>query len=183
MTDQPRDWDKELADIDRVIEKTGGRPGGQAGGTPALPAPPGGAPARVPVAATPEAPRRSVAVTWFWVVLSVVLAAALPLWPYGKQCGLQFFFYLGAIVLAFLAGAAGAVSSWATRSGLAHILSLLVVLWSGAMGAREVLPRIGYAAQTKTWLCPSAPEPAPTGTPAPGGTGSPSESPSPSVSP
>ena len=99
--------------------------------------------------------------TWFWVVLALLLAVALPLWPYGNECGLQFFFYLGATTLALLAGAAGAVSSWAARRGLAHLFSLLVVVWAGAMGAREVLPRVGYAAQSKTWLCPATPEPAP----------------------
>jgi hypothetical protein len=160
MTEQPRDWDKELADIDRVIDKQGAdaapRPG-----SPALP-PAAGSPARAAAPVSPAAgAKRSVAITWFWTVLAVVLAAALPLWPYGKECGLQLFFYLGATTLALLAGIAGAVWAWATRSGLAQVLSLLMVLWSGAMGAREVLPRTGYAAQSKTWLCPATPEPAP----------------------
>jgi hypothetical protein len=146
MTDQPHDWDKELAEIDRVIEKGPG---------------PAGTPARLPAPGSPPVAKGSVAMTWFWVVLALLLAVALPLWPYGKECGLQFFFYLGAATLALLAGAAGAVSSWAARRGLAHVLSLLVVVWAGAMGAREVLPRTGYTAQSKTWLCPAAPEPAP----------------------
>jgi hypothetical protein len=146
MTEPPRDWNRELADIDRVIDKGPG---------------PVGTPARLPAPGAAPAVRGSVARTWFWVVLALLLAVALPLWPYGKECGLQFFFYLGATTLALLAGLAGAVSSWATRSGLAQVLSLLVVLWSSAMGAREVLPRIGYAAQSKMWLCPAAPEPAP----------------------
>jgi hypothetical protein len=146
MTEQPHDWDKELAEIDRVIEKGPG---------------PAGTPARLPSPGSPPVAKGSVAMTWFWVVLALLLAVALPLWPYGKECGLQFFFYLGATTLALLAGAAGAVSSWAARRGLAHVLSLLVVVWAGAMGAREVLPRTGYAAHTKTWLCPATPEPAP----------------------
>ena len=103
--------------------------------------------------------------TWFWVALAVLLAAALPLWPYGKSCGLQLFFYLGAAALAFLAGATGAVNSWRTRRGLAHLVSLLVAVFAAVMAAREVLPRTGYAAQSQLWLCPSAPEPQP---PAPG---------------
>jgi hypothetical protein len=146
MTEPPRDWDRELADIDRVIDKGPG---------------PVGTPARLPAPGSPPVVRGSVARTWFWVVLALLLAVALPLWPYGKACGLQFFFYLGAATLALLAGGAGAVSSWATRRGLAHVLSLLVVVWAGAMGAREVLPRVGYAAQSKPWLCPATPEPAP----------------------
>ncbi len=147
MTEQPRNWDKELADIDRVIDKEGTGPA-------ALPA-------RVPAAAPTAVAKRSVARTWFWAALALLLAIALPIWPYGKECGLQLFFYLGAATLALLAGAAGAVASWGTRSALAHVLSLLVILLSSAMGAREILPRIGYAAQAKTWLCPSTPEPAP----------------------
>jgi hypothetical protein len=151
MTEQPRDWDRELADIDRVIDKT---------------PPPAGMPARLPSSGAPPAttgfvPKGSVAMTWFWAVLALLLAVALPLWPYGKECGLQLFFYLGATSLALLAGAAGAVSSWATRRGLAHVLSLSVVVWAGALGAREILPRTGYAAQSKPWLCPAQPEPAP----------------------
>jgi len=146
MTEPPRDWDRELADIDQVIEKGPG---------------PAGTPARLPAPGSPPVVKSSLAMTWFWVVLALLLALALPLWPYGKECGLQFFFYLGAATLALLAGGAGAVSSWAARRGLAHVLSLLVVVWAGAMGAREVLPRVGYAAQSKTWLCPATPEPAP----------------------
>lgn len=160
MTEPPRDWDKELAEIDRAIDK-GGPPPGAAGRVPALPPGPAGRPARVPAAGAPAVARRSVAMTWFWVVLALLLAAALPLWPYGNQCGLQLFFYLGAAALALLAGAAGAVSSWATHRGLAHVLSLLVVIWAGVMGAREVLPRVGYAGETRVWLCPATPEPAP----------------------
>jgi hypothetical protein len=171
---EPRNWDKELADIDKVIEKHGSEAPSQRG-SPALPAPQSRAPA-APLAG--DGRRGSVTRTWFWTVLALLLGVALPIWPYGKECGLQFFFFLGAATLALLAGLAGAVAAWSTRSGLAHVLSLLVVIWSGAMGAREVLPRIGYAAQAKTWLCPSVPEAAPPGppageTPPPVGTGQP----------
>jgi hypothetical protein len=169
MTEPPRDWDKELADIDRVIQKHGAAP---SSGSPALPPAATSAPtARVPSAAEPTLARGSIAMTWFWVALAVLLAAALPLWPYGKGCGLQLFFYLGAATLALLAGTAGAVNSWRSRSGLAHVISLVVVVFAGVMGAREVLPRTGYAAEAQTWLCPASPEPAPPGTTAPAPTG------------
>ena len=169
MTEPPRDWDKELADIDRVIQKHGAAP---SSGPPALPPAATPAPtARAPSAAGPMLARGSIAMTWFWVALAVLLAAALPLWPYGKGCGLQLFFYLGAATLALLAGAAGAVNSWRSRRGLAHVISLVVVVFAGVMGAREVLPRTGYAAEAQAWLCPASPEPAPPGTTAPAPTG------------
>jgi hypothetical protein len=158
MTEQRRDWDKELADIDRVIEKEGPAPGGVPAALP--PGAPAGSGSRLPAPAGTAPARSSVAMTWFWVMLAVLLAAALPLWPYGKTCGLQLFFYLGAGGLALLAGIAGALHSWRTRRGVAHLLSLLAVVVVGVMGAREVLPRAGYAAESRTWLCPSAPEPA-----------------------
>lgn len=166
MTEQPRNWDKELADIDRVIEKQGAP-----APPPALP--PGTAPPapRAPSPTEPAIARGSVAMAWFWMALAVLLAAALPLWPYGKSCGLQLFFYLGAAALALLAGAAGAVNSWRTRRGLAHVISLLVIVFAGVMAAREVLPRVGYAAESEIWLCPSGPEPAPPATTPPGPSG------------
>jgi hypothetical protein len=170
MTEQPRNWDKELADIDRAIEKQGAS--APPGAPPALPS--GGVSSPAPRAAAPAVPavaRGSVARAWFWMALAVLLAAALPLWPYGKSCGLQLFFYLGAAALALLAGAAGAINGWRTRRGLAHLISLLVVVFAGVMAAREILPRIGYAAESQTWFCPSVPEPAPPATTAPGPNG------------
>jgi hypothetical protein len=161
MTEQPRDWDKELADIDRVIERSGSGAGGQGGSPAALP--PGASlpPSRVAAPVGPSTARGSVARTWFLVVLALLLAVALPIWPYGKECGLQLFFYLGADALTLLAAGAGAVASWGARRGLPHTLALLVMLWAGVLGAREVLPRTGYTAEAKPWLCPATPEPAP----------------------
>jgi hypothetical protein len=153
MSDQPRDWDRELADIDRLVAKQGGVP---TGGTTPAPASPRG-----PLATGP-APvrRRSVALTWFWVGLAVALAAALLLWPYQKACGLQLFFFLGAAGITLIAGFLGAINSWAHRRGFALVLSLLVILRAGIVGARELLPRVGYAKAAQTWTCVIAPAPA-----------------------
>jgi hypothetical protein len=148
MSDQPRDWDRELADIDRTIAKQGSAPGG-------LPAPAG------PGAGLPAGPapvrRRSVALTWFWVALALVLGVALAIWPYQRACGLQLFFYLGAIGVTGLVGLLGALASWSHRRGFAHMVSLAVMLWAAAAAAREVLPRVGYAAAARTWMCEAAP--------------------------
>ncbi len=153
MTEQPRDWDKELAKIDRVLAK-------QSSTTPPLaPGRPGGAPATTPAPTR----GRSVALTWFWVVLGVALAVALPIWPYEKACGLRLFFFIGAIGITGIVGVLAALASWAHRRGFAHVLSLIIVGWASVLAAREVLPRIGYAKQNATWMCaaePTAPQPA-----------------------
>ena len=139
MTEQPRNWDKELSDIDKVIAKQ------------PAPAPAGERPAVTP----PQ--RRFVALAWFWTALAVILAVALPLWPNDKSCGLRLVFYLGAAGIALLMGMLGALSSWAYRRGLAHLLSLLAIVWAGVMAAREILPRTGYARQELRWTCPETP--------------------------
>jgi|GEM_PF-1819135 len=173
--DQPRDWDRELAAIDKVIAKQGSGGGtgeagpGQGGGAvPARTSPPPG-PDRVPVAPPEPTRRRSAAVAWFWTVLALALAVALPLWPYPKDCGLQLFFFLGATGLTIIAGIVGALETWANHRGFAHLLCLLVLLWAGVVGASEALPRSGYAKETRPWLCPATPTPtpAPAATPAP----------------
>jgi hypothetical protein len=154
MTEQPRNWDKELADIDKVIAKQ-----------PApAPAPAPGAGAGKP--STP-ARRRFVALAWFWTGLAIILAVALPLWPNDKSCGLRLVFYLGAAGIGMLMGVLGALASWSYRRGLAFVLSLVAILWAGVMATREILPRVGYAKQELHWTCPeeppaTAPAPAPT---------------------
>ena len=152
MTEQPRNWDKELSDIDKVIARQ-----------------PASAPAPPPGAGKAPTPgqRRFVALTWFWTGLAIVLAVALPLWPNDKSCGLRLVFYLGAAGIALLMGVLGALASWSYRRGLAFVLSLMAILWAGVMAAREILPRVGYAKQELHWTCPeeppaAVPAPAPT---------------------
>ena len=146
MTEQPRDWDKELADIDRAITKQ----------------PQSGTPAGSPTQ------RRFVALTWFWTGLAIVLAVALAVWPYDKNCGLRIIFFLGAGGIALLAGILGALASWAHHRGLAHFLSLLVIVWAGVMVVREILPRVGYTKESRDWTCPPPP-PVPDPAPQPSG--------------
>ncbi|HYC32024.1 MAG TPA: hypothetical protein VEB59_07010 [Gemmatimonadales bacterium] len=148
MTEQPRNWDRELADIDKAIDKHGSVP----------------APVPAPVPRGPAPARGSVAITWLWVLFAVALAVALPLWPYQRACGLQAFFFLGAAGVTVVVGGLAALSSWANRRGFAHVLSLLVVAWGVIVAAREILPRTGYAREARTWTCPA---PAPTTQPAP----------------
>jgi hypothetical protein len=179
VTDQQRNWDKEMADIDRVIQEQGS---GVAGGPVAAPGPRPGAPPSSPAPAR----RGSVAITWLWVVLAVALAVALPLWPYQRTCGLQTIFFLGATGITAIVGGLAAASSWVNRRGLAHVVSLLVIAWAAAVAASEVLPRVGYARETRTWTCAATPVPAGAaaqpqgGSPQPGG-GQPTPSAAPST--
>jgi hypothetical protein len=143
---EPRNWDREMADIDKAIAKN------------TLPAGSPPAPtsrASVPVGAPVR--RRSVALTWFWVLLALALAAALPLWPYERSCGLRLTFFLGAAGVTGLIGLLGALASWSHRRGLAHVLSLLVIVWAAVVGLREILPRVGYARVARTWTCEVVP--------------------------
>jgi hypothetical protein len=152
MTEPPRDWDRELADIDKAMAKQ------QPAVTP--PVHSGGA--------RPAGSRRFVALTWFWTGLAILLAVALLLWPYDRNCGIRLIFFLGAGGLALLAGVIGAVNSWSHHRGLAHLLSLLVIAWAAVMVLREVLPRTGYAKESRDWTCPAA-APAPNPAPQPSG--------------
>jgi hypothetical protein len=150
MSPEQRDWDKELAEIDKVIARSP-----QAG----LPPAPASAP--VPAAqgqslpaAAPVRSRKATAATWFQVILGGLLAIGMTQWPYAHGCGIKLFLYMGAAALVVVAGVWGAVSSWRRHMGLAHTLALVVTLWGLVLVAREVLPRIGYAAEASTWMCP-----------------------------
>ena len=159
----PRDWDKELAQIDKLIATGGAGAGAQvpaAAGGAAQPAPRA---ARAP--ALPEgAPRRGVFFTWLRLLLGLALGVAITQWPYVRGCGLPLFGYLVAVAGVIVAGLWSAVSSWRSRSAFAHGLSIALFCWGGVLAAREVLPRIGYARTTATWFCPAdrgkAPAPA-----------------------
>jgi hypothetical protein len=141
MTEQPRDWDREMANIDRAIAKQ----------------PPAGS-GPVPAGQTPSPPlKRFVALTWFWTGLALLLGVALLLWPYDRNCGIRLIFFIGAGGLALLAGVIGALNSWNSRSGLAHFVSLLLIVWAGVMVVREILPRTGYTKTSRDWTCPQNP--------------------------
>lgn len=141
MSDAPRDWDKEMAAIDKAMAKAPAALPGQA-----VPA------TRAPAAVTVT--RKAAFATWLRVLLGLTLAAGMTQWPYANECGLGLFIYLGAAATVVVAGVWSAISSWYRRLGWAHTLSLLVVLWGGYLAAHEVLPRIGYAKHLAYWTCP-----------------------------
>lgn len=153
MTDEkPRDWDRELAEIDKVIASGHGQSGEAAkriaGGAPPPPV------ARRPLApAVSGTPERTWSV-WLRVFLVLALAAAMPFYPYYYVCGTKLFLYMGAAGIVVIGGIWGAISSWRRRMGMAHTLSLLALLWGLGLVVAEVLLRMGYASQALNWMCP-----------------------------
>lgn len=147
----PRDWDKEMAEIDKVIAKAPAQVPAKAGGGGQAPAP---RPQSSGPAPAPSSSGKAVLGTWIKVLLGAVLAGAMTQWPYANACGLGLFIYLGAAGVVVVAGVWGALSSWNRRMGFAHVVSLLVTLWGLALVAAVALPRMAYTRPAQTWFCP-----------------------------
>ena len=151
MTGPPRDWDKEMAEIDKIIAKqpatVAGKPVPAASGAPAAPARQGAAP-------LPVARGRTALTGWVRVLLGVAVAIGVAQWPYAHACGVPLYGYLAAAGGVVLAGLWGAVTSWRRRMAMAHVLSLIVTLWGGVLAGKAFLDRSDYARHPATWACP-----------------------------
>jgi hypothetical protein len=90
---------------------------------------------------------------WARVLLGIGLGAVMTQWPYPHGCGLALAGYLGAIGIVMLSGAWIAFESWKLRSGVPHILSLILFYWGIVLAAEQLLPRVGYAATAAGWGC------------------------------
>jgi hypothetical protein len=91
------------------------------------------------------------------LLLAVALGVGMVFWPYASRCGMGLAAYLGAVGVLMGAGVWTSIWTWRHRAGAAHMLSLLLILWGGVLGAQEVLPRLGYAKPTEdhpaVWGC------------------------------
>ncbi|HJS46549.1 MAG TPA: hypothetical protein VJ773_01080 [Gemmatimonadales bacterium] len=150
MPEKPRDWDRELADIDKLmgseppaLPTARRRDGEVAGQLPAGPQP----------AVPPSRRPASAWAAWLKAGLGALLAAAMTQWPYAHRCGLGTLLYLGAAGVVVVAGIWSAASSWRRRAATAHVIGLAVVLAGLALVALEVAPRVGYAKTTLPWMC------------------------------
>lgn len=164
-----RDWDKELARIDKQLEslsdeallpadKEKGATPRPSAAAPAAPSVVTGRPAPGNTAATgtPQQERTRTLGVMLRLLLAGALGIGMMFWPYKAACGLDLLGYLGAVSLVSLAGAWSAVWSWRHRSARAHVIALALVGWGIALAAVEVLPRIGYAQPDPTrtlWVC------------------------------
>lgn len=145
---EPRDWDKELADIDRLIEKPGGsRP---------VPQKPGPRSAGKVTPAGPERrglTRKEVLGTWARTAFGVALAISVVQWPFASPCGFPLMIHAGAIGMVLVAGVWSATVSWRRRVGAAHVVSLVTLLTGVVLALLLLLPRIGYAREVASWFC------------------------------
>ncbi len=165
-----RDWDKELAKIDKQLASLPDEE--------LLPPAPSGtgmprgasAPAQRSVASAPAASSPAVsgkARAWAWTKLTVALVAGVGiwLWPWPARCGMPLAGLMAAGGGVALLGLWSAMGTWRHRLGRAHVLSLLIVVSGVVLVAREVLPRVGYAHSTfdrpERWTCQTAPPTAP----------------------
>jgi hypothetical protein len=151
--EKDRDWDKEMAEVDRLLKRlpdadpTLGRGGEPTVRKPAVPAPVGPHPG-------PRVAGGAWLGTWARVILGLLVGIGMTQWPYTHGCGLRLIFYLLGVGAVLAAGVWSGISSWKRRLGVAHLLSQGLIIWGLVLAAREVLPRIGYAKVEAPWLCP-----------------------------
>jgi hypothetical protein len=165
-----RDWAKDLAKIDKQMERmpepasgpaqrsAGGTGASQSGGAASgrtSSATPGGAPAATGGGGSGRVTGGFG--VYARLTLSVVLGVAILVWPYQTRCGWGLSAYLVAVIVVAVSGGWSAVWTWRHRAARAHVLSLLILLWGLVLGSMEILPRIGYATPDAThpasWMC------------------------------
>jgi len=153
VAEKERDWDKEMAEVDRLLNKlpyaepTLGRSSGER--TVKKPAVSGGA-------AGGTVPSRGDWLgTWAKVALGVLVGIGVTpgVWPYTHGCGLRLIFYLVGVGTVIAAGVWAGVSSWRRRLGVAHVIAQVLIVWGAILVTRELLPRVG-ARVDAMWLCP-----------------------------
>ena len=157
-----RDWDKEMAEVDRLLKKlpaadpTLGRP---SGGEPTV-RKPAAAPASRWSDGTAAPSARERVGTWAKVALGLLVAIGVApgVWPYSHGCGLRLIFYLLGVTTVIAAGLWASIASWKRRLGFAHVVSQILIVWGILLMTREVLPRLGPKAEAR-WLCPDVPLP------------------------
>jgi hypothetical protein len=167
-----RDWDKELAKVDKQLSSLSDEALLQPAGKPGSgkkEAVGGVAKGRAPISADTG----DVTTGFPWgmyarLTLSVLLGVGMVVWPYQSRCGLGLAGYLAAVVVVITSGVWSSIWTWRHRASRSHTLSLLIILWGLILGSIEVLPRIGYAKPNPDhpagWACPAPTAPAPTPT-------------------
>jgi hypothetical protein len=94
---------------------------------------------------------------YFRLTLVSCLAVSLVCWPYDVTCGAMLTGYLAAVIVLVVGGVWTAIATFTYQMPVRHLVALMMILWGMALGAGELLPRIGYAnpapGRATTWSC------------------------------
>lgn len=157
---EPRDWDKELAEIDRLMGVDSGAKNPSPTPAPTPSALPRGGDSPQPArsgsatpASPPGRPTRGAAATWLVALLGPLGAVALAIWPYPKACGTGLLLYLVGVLAVFGASIWTMRLAWTGRRAAAMVVGIVTLVAALALAALEVSPRVGYARTSLTWTC------------------------------
>lgn len=157
--EKERDWDREMREVDKLLAKLPDADPTLGRGIPTVPVSPRPVAGGPTGGLHPAGPARGRAwvTTWLRVGLGLVLAIGMLAWPYSHACGLKLVFYLIGATTVTVAGVWSALSSWKRRLGIAHTLSIILIMWGLALAARQVLPRV-TGKTTVPFFCPEPPQ-------------------------
>jgi hypothetical protein len=145
-----RDWDAEMAKIDRQIAETSPEKLAKTEPVKALPAPKSAAAGAVVHQHKPLA-------AWARLLLGLALGVGMLFWPYPARCGPWLGLYLLGVTVLTAGGVWASVWTWRHRTPRAHLLALLLILEGLVLGGLQILPRTGYAkpdaGHPATWSC------------------------------
>ena len=153
-----RDWDREMREVDRLLAKLPEAEPTLGRGVPTVPVSPrpGLGVGAVGAGGTlPASPARGRAwiTTWMRVGLGLALGIGMIVWPYSHACGLKLVFYLIGATAVTVAGVLSALTSWKRRLGIAHTLSIILIIWGLGLAGRQLLPRL-YGKTPVPFFCP-----------------------------
>jgi len=154
-----RDWDREMREVDRLLAKLPEADPTLGRGVPTVPVSPRPAVGGVGGHGTLEtgaARGRAWITTWMRVGLGLALGIGMLVWPYSHACGLKLVFYLIGATGVTIAGVWSALTSWKRRLGIAHTLSIILIIWGLGLGGRQLLPRL-YGKTPVPFFCPEPP--------------------------
>lgn len=91
------------------------------------------------------------------LLLVAVLAGAVVIWPYARECGTGLLAFMGAEAVVVVGGLWVVACTWRARMARTHGVALVLVLWGVMLIGHQILPRIGYAktdpAAPARWRC------------------------------
>lgn len=150
-----RDWDREMREVDKLLARLPEADASLGRGVPTVPVSPRAHVAGGAAALEHAGPARGRAwlTTWLRVGLGLALGVGMAVWPYAHACGPKLIFYLVGATAVSVAGVWSALTSWKRRLGIAHTLSIILIIWGLALAGRELLPRY-YGKTPVPFFCP-----------------------------